>query len=1068
MELLRRILCAAVLAAAVTVCVAPYCAANADSAPRGSGQDNIVKINDPSGAENALGRENLLRSALKHSRKILNKLSQIEYSKPQNTEPADFTPNINRLSPALKDKELDLILSVKRGRDTLSSTLLGIELNGKQYLPMNELGRLVKYVTKLDLEAEKIEGFFGNLSNQYLIDAKQGYIMLKGERYDLPEDSVLVKSYGQGLGDIYLAVDLLNKIWPLALEYVSSDMLIKINTPRRLPYELQRDREQARKDFLAEKELEGETKIRKSATFIPNDYKLFSKPFLTITNTIGYQQQTDNIKKTLNLHGGQDLLGTEADYNIQFSQDSLNSGKFKNPRLRLTRRAYVGDELPLGLKIAQAGDLSTQPRELVGRAISGRGIYFSTEEEQQNLNFDRVNIEGFAQPGWDAELYEGNRLIDYTVVNESGTYLFTDIPVSYGITDLKVVLYGPEGQVEERVEKFDISNKQLSPGQSVLEGTYINRSKNVFNLEDEDKAEDKNYRNLTYKRGLNAFFTPFGSITQMDTDEGERTYLTAGGNFPALGGHGQVEAYKELGGGTALDTRFLRRFKGSRLNLRASVFRDFESEEANFDAIAKTFEGEINVYHPVKMSYGTLGLNFDTTHIRRENDTTTTNLRATQSTNIDRLRLSNRINTKLDDGIHRSSSGRFSLSSRLSKFWTTRGLINYDIYPDKNISSARAELRYTDREKFSGAADITHNLDRSLTSLGLNASYDFGTFLAGANLNWDIGEGFNATLRTNTSLGPVGKDGSYILSSKGLTNKSTLITRLYLDKDLNSVFSEGDEPLEGVAVTVNGRKTEPSDKNGYIRSYNPAAQGIIDIELFREGLPNYFYDSDKQVYTTVLRRLSETYIEIPVINTGVIDGIVYLDNAKPHYRIQADPTQEFSIPPADVQVTSEDLFLFGTDLNKAEQTTEVKAALEAVEERGIVPTSHDLSALGMEKSAPPTSSSSFPAAVNRVRIGESPDKRRLVLDLSGPADYEIIRSGYGDVLVVDVFVDNWQGQPELVRDSQDILTGYQTQKLPNGTRLYLTLRDDEIRVLDHGLLEPTAHNGHRIFIEFGY
>ncbi len=77
--------------------------------------------------------------------------------------------------------------------------------------------------------------------------------------------------------------------------------------------------------------------------------------------------------------------------------------------------------------------------------------------------FDVSLLEGVLAPGWEVELYRGLQLIDYTRTGPAGTYAF-DVPVLYGENPLRLVGYGPNGEVVGDRRTFEVATERLPAG----------------------------------------------------------------------------------------------------------------------------------------------------------------------------------------------------------------------------------------------------------------------------------------------------------------------------------------------------------------------------------------------------------------------------------------------------------------------------------------------------------------------------------------------------------------------------------------------------------------------------
>lgn len=1003
----------------------------------------------------------------------------------------------------------DLIMAVTRKRMLMSRYVIGIQRGGVSYVPMTELARVVKFRAEPDYKRAVLSGFYLSPENAYSIDARRGTYTLRGEEFELPPDSLIVLDRGGGLGEFYLDVNLVNKIWPLVLEVDQADMALRINTPRKLPFELEKERELRRQLLLARSGEAEEGSF--GLTYVPNDYRAISKPVVTVTNQLSYSEN-EGVEERLSLAGRNDLLFTSADYNAILRSNSDSALDLERLRLRLTRRALKGDELPFGLKMVQAGDINVKmPDRVIGTA-RGRGVYVSTKPLKRDQEFDRVTIEGLGTPGWEIELYRGNELLDFGTVAEDGTYFFEDIPLGFGNNEIRVVLYGPEGQIHEDVKTYQVSGNMLSPGETVFDAGIVDNNANFSPIGNDEPERRTDGVALTAKvvRGLNTHVTGFATASRVTSNDEPGHYVSAGVEAALPGGLARVEGFKQLDGGMALDGRYVTKFAGLNLNMRGTVYSDFESEEAGSGLVKKQYEAAIRARTSVPLSFTNLGLNADVTRIGFENGTTRTKIGTGQSMRLGQVRLNNSTRSTLENGEHGNTSGRISAGVRLSRAWQFRGSLGYDIYPDFEPDQTELEILYNNRRGFSASANVRESLNDDGRTFGLHGSYDNGHVINGVDLNWQQDSGLSMVWRATTSLGPFGKDGKYIHSSASMSGSSALAARVFHDKNYDGVFNGDDELLEGVQLNVGDRKSPESDADGETRLLNAGSIGLADIGLQRESLENPFLVSAEDGYYTVLRPGTQPYIDMPLIMSGVIDGHVYFADGRPisgirlllvdeagnvvdetttsfdgfytfeyvkpgKYEVRVPDDYEFHIPPITVWVASDELFAYGEDLKVLGQESEaedVEAADEAaIRDRGrVAQTNHDradASSEGAVDPAPNSSDGRFSVVANRVRIGEHPGKVRLVMDLSGAADYIVKEEENGRIVNIDLPGTAWDSLKSWRGAHTPILDGFQALSLPEGqgTRLQLKARS-RMHVSVFGLLPPSpGQPNYRLYID---
>lgn len=1021
---------------------------------------------------------------------------------------------LNALEPAAQDVDgvfafpddgeiYDLIIRVRRKSDILAPVVVGLQKGMDNYIPLLELSRIVKFPSEGDLQAQTVHGIFYDAENTYSLDAQNGFFTVLGQRTDIPEGSVIVRDIGQGLGDFYVRTDILNQILPLDVELDFSDLTLDINTRKKLPYELEKDRRQRQSSLEDEDEADAP-----DLEFIPNTYRLFAPHMFNLSEQMAVDG-TNGLTSGTTVSGFGDLFGTSADYTANMYYDSGNKPELQDLRLRLTRRNFGDGALPFGLKLAQVGDVSAKPSPLIDKTVFGRGLYLSSASTTTgNQSFDEVTIQGTGQPGWEVEIYRGNELLDFGFIDERGEYRFESVPLQYGRNQMRIVLYGPQGEVIEETRDFQIKTNRLRSGETNFEAGLIDFRQPLFDVDERGPKGGQNEGLSGYlrvNRGINHWLTGFATLNRTPVDDSAETYATVGAEFNALGGLGQVEAYKQQGGGEVLDTRFTRSFAGVNTNIRASVFRDFESREAGFGDNAKTFEGEFRAAKSFNLSFGQTGINFRTRHTKREDGDSNTNTTLQNSLGVGKFNFNNSFIVAHRNNKHESTTGQFSVSTPLSDRLHMRTTLDYDVYPKNGLDFSRLNLRYTDHDKFSATLDARQGIeDSSQTNVTLGAAYDFGTFTGGIDTGWSRQDGFDMLVRASTTFGPDGEDDEYVFTSEYTGFNTALKIRLFEDLDMDGVFDPEDRPVEGGRVFVNRARSDRSDADGYIEILGAGPPGLVEIKVDQEALPNPFLAGLKDGYRTILRPRTKPLVNYALVQTGSIDGVIRFpdgravpgviiqllnENGLPvaeattlsdgyyvfefvkpgTYTVRAHPSHQVFVPPATVRVTSEDLFAYGTDLQLLGQTEEVSASENSDDgDRGrVAHTNHAPDADVTKQSDPLSSDDGVQPVVGAVRFGEHPYKVRLVMDLSGPAGYTLSSEDGGHIINIDLPSTAWNAPRDYNFENHPLFSGFEVLPSADGTgsRLRLTARAP-VKIFYNADLPATNELPDRIYVDF--
>ncbi len=975
---------------------------------------------------------------------------------------------------------------------------IAYQFEGRYYLPVIELAEAFEFFIEAEIGRAYFSGFASQEENSFTVDGERGEFVFGGKKEILSPD-VLLSSDIIGEDDIYVQIEFLNKIWPVNMQVDLSNLVIVTEPEEELSFERQLKREEQREKLADAKEQRVEPK---RLPYVHNPYHFLSQPVVDLQSSYTYDTLTKTLNGANSISGALQLAKMNADFAASYA---YRDGKIRAPnsiRFKLERKA-VGDEsfLGTGVKSFQAGDVNLRQRDLVRGGIGGRGFIFSNDPLRKAREFDRITVEGTGPQGWEIELYNNNSLLEFGVVDEEGEYRFEDVILNAGNNRIRAVMYGPQGQVREEVQNFNINQKMLSPGEFVYNTGFVDVARPLFLLDDSPSNTVGGVaKTFSSSYGVNRDFTVFGSVSQLPVQEEQRTYTTAGLSFGTLLGVGEVEAYREAGGGHAVDARFITQVLGVSLNFRSAFFRGFESDTVGFGTAAKVFQGEVQASKSFRLPVGSLGLRLNLKHRELKSGVVTTDVNTSESFTRGGIRVSNNTTSTFIDELHERSAGNITTTTRMGPL-QFRGSFGYTIHPLSQLVSGQGEVRYKASNDLQAALSLQHGFVSRLSGVSMQLGYDFNKFLGTADASYQEGTGWTFVMRATSALNPYTPDDSYSLTSKSKRGTSPVLGRVFWDKDLDGQYSEGDEPLPDVKLRIEGgRSREVTDENGLIVADAPSLQ-MVNLRIDEASLDDPYFLPSVEGYSTIPIQGALPRFDFPVIETGAIDGTVYYDDGSPlpgmklelvdhageviktvetaydgfytfefippgTYTVRADPSYQVNVPPETVTVASDDLFSYGIDLALLEQAEEEQAADESVAESGgVAHTYHAPAAKGTMKSAPTTTDGGLAAFVKRVRIGEHPNKVRLVLELSGAVQYNLTSSEDGTVVLVDLPHVAWDAIQHWRATSTPVLQSFSTEALAGGgARLTLKARHS-MSVGLNGVLGPKSGRGHRLYID---
>jgi len=1034
----------------------------------------------------------------------------------------------------------DLVLAVYADRTKLSPGIFAVQQNGRIYLPIGTLSDLLDFKIEFDRDNRYVEGWTTSEDNTYSIDASAGRLSYRGQVVDLPPGSVLNEDFADD--DIYVWMEIYNQIWPLSFEVNYSSLVLNIIPDELLPFQQMLERKARQKKLLDRQAKRAAENINPDDfPFVAMPYQLFSKPTLDLDGSAGFDGKTDSAEYRFTVNGVQDLAYASADYSATLAQKNGKLDKPDNIRLRFRRQNIHEGALPFGLEDTQWGDVNLRNRDLIATGRQGRGLIFTTRENKFSNEFDMITVDGTGSPGWEAELYINDELINFGVVDERGEYRFEDVTIGYGNNEVRVVLYGPQGQIKERVENYFFQSNMVKAGQNEFSGGIVDSERDLIPVDQRDTSRPKGLAaNIYGARGISDELTVFASAnTIKDRDgkeENSKQYVTAGAIASMGKTLAQAEAYQQVGGGQALDVRTLSDFKGVKINTKTAVYRNFDSPDADDGNNAKKIEFQFDIKKIFATSIGALGLEARSNYLKRQEGKAVKTLALRKSLALKGTRITDQTNITWRDANKATATGRLSSTTRKNK-WLWRNGLNYSLYsPSDNQSTVKThftdfqtELRYGKLREFSTALRFGRNFDSKETIAGVQITKDFDKFLGSLDVDWSSKFGPSLMLRASTSLGPYASDGSYLMQSDPLRNVGPISSFVFLDNDYDGVYSDGDEPVPDTKITMGRRITKnETDETGYLNDITPSVGNVLAVQVAKSSIddPYVIPSPDTPGYSIYPRPGVMHRLDFPLIETGAIDGTLrWSGSGEPiaglklqlmkndaeiiqstvtapdgyftfehippgNYVIRADPETGINIPYKYVDLVPGDLFQFGMDIDAVDLSQPVETDLDiGVGEDNLLSVKNILSiakgfkdkkhkssqvqpmtedvvrgvaAGGVQKIS--AKSAGGPATVTAVRIGEHPDKIRIVLDLTGQTTYSLSYDPKSNSVFLELPFVNWSAQTEWQSKSGGALYNYRVEALDSGVRMILGVQDG-VEIGASGLLKAEGAKKDRLYID---
>ena len=684
-------------------------------------------------------------------------------------------------------------------------------------------------------------------------------------------------------GEAYVSATALKSLFGLKVDLSKQNPVLMVSSERPLPIDIRRMREQRW------------TNLQDNGPTRESDFLSVERPYVLWGDPRGnFQARGTQSTSRATLSVGAELA-FEAGF---LTNDMFLSGTKANGlnalRWASGRRDAKGQVFGLdSVYEIRFGDITSLALPISARSASGRGIYFSTAPLNRSSLFDVTEIRGNALPGWDVELYRNGQLLDFLSVGSDGRYQFTDIPLTLGTNSIKVLLYGPQGQIEERVLQQNFNAGQLPPGDWQLSGSVLQIGENMISIDKQRssggwqlamRADYGLSRRLTTGVFVNHNHQP---ATQLDQSNNTLQKLTKINSLTDIGilfrpsiGLLTTEwsgvyqstdgyAFRGAGGFSVL---------GFNNSFRVDYFSDAFIFDQRRPRSRQSLQNKIDLRTRRSLGrWGSLSLNFRYSVSRNGSSAEAVGSSYRHSVfgaNFSHSLRLQKLETVTNSQYQFLASkrwgewvGRFELQANGRSIDTlTANAIrlntNYRWNNNRNISfTASQSLRSNQSLRFK--VELSQRL--RFATLGASASYSRTGF-------WGIG------FSVSFGLGSAGKQPIMFLP-QGSQRQGAIQANIFRDVTGDGELSSRDRPIRAASVRVNGASTPVrSNEEGTLSVFGLPVDQPVDIELDVDSLPDPFLATNKSRLRVYPRPGFTHEIDIPLQDAAFIYGNVFVNS----------------------------------------------------------------------------------------------------------------------------------------------------------------------------------------------
>ncbi|MFW8628797.1 MSCRAMM family protein [Vibrio natriegens] len=745
----------------------------------------------------------------------------------------------------------ELILEV-RIDDLVIGDLFAIKHKDSALIAFGQFVDLLDFAIELDNETSAAAGWYINEDQSFSLNLpekdgeqtaadSQAKAEANGVTYHLPASHFQILP-----DDLYIHADDLDRWFNIKMTFDFGAMMLVLKPEQPLPIQAALTRKQRQKSRTKTTSTKPALPLRKSG------HELLSAPLLDISTNATYSGKDVNF--------GYSALGRH-DLGFFSSQYYLGGGsenELDYARLTLEKTSLEGGLLgPVNATQYRFGDVVP----VAGASGQERGMNFSNRPLTGNTELDTLDLQGDIQPGWDVELYRNDVLINALTAGPDGRYVFNDIELLYGNNTLRLIFYGPQGQIREKtkqvlvdsrtVEKqhyFDLSLTQ--PGSLFLNEPAANTADWHLAGKYSKSLSDKLLLDATFSKverhnaaySLDASFSLFDRLLMQAGVDNNGAYRMGGKTF--LGKHALNFSHN------ADDGQF-----NDNVTLAGSLFQGrqtalnyeqgFSRRYGDIDQPSFSLQNRLSLYRP------SFYLSNSFTYQRTEPEV-----------------------GEAEDW----QSGSALLRKRFSAFTWELGA-DYSLSPEAELTQLDTEFSRALSSSLNSEFGINYwpQTERYKADMRLNWKAD--TFYLSSTLSYDDRGEWFLGLNTLLSLGWDPQESDLYIDRRRLAQNGAISVRVFQDLNLNGRYDQDEPPVVGAKVkgTQVYRRASTNDKGiAFLRGL--PAYRTTDIELEIGSLEDpYWMPSRPGISITPRPGLVET-LDIPVVTTGEIEGMVYLED----------------------------------------------------------------------------------------------------------------------------------------------------------------------------------------------
>nr|WP_319396174.1 SPOR domain-containing protein [uncultured Desulfobacter sp.] len=768
-----------------------------------------------------------------------------------------------------------LILDARYKNTLLSSGMTAYGGNNRVLIPLGEITRIIDFNVQVDAASKTAKGWFISEDRQFSLDLSRDEAVIDGNQVKIPEGTT-----GRADGEIYVDAQVLGEWFPVDFNYDFYAQTLEINPREPLPFQSRSERENRRGEVM-ETDENGTVLPRKESR-----YNLLEFPVVDIS--LQGDHESGKARESENGFSGEFSVLARGDVgkmsaDIFFAGDDENG--LNNSRITLERGDPEGNLLgPMNATHVAIGDVQVPSFPIISSGQNEIGGTIGNQALNRTRDFDTTRFEGDLPPGWDVEIYRNGNLVGSQRVGDDGRYDFKEVDLFYGKNDFELIFYGPQGQKRTQTKSINVGSEMLRKGEGEYHLSVTSKDSTLVDPNPEFKTPDQDSLRMVgqYEYGVNEQLSLSGGVQSQQVNNARHDYLNAGIKSAMGGVFTGADYVHDTQGGDAAQL-FLQ--TGTQTKAGPVDFRISQQFYNNF--IAENISGadppksrtDISVSGVLENGEKYPDLPYTLSYRGSIKEQSSDNLLSLNlGANMGSTYLNNRLEWNDNPAWDASElEGQFRATGNFKNL-RVRGALDYELAPKLEIEGMELSTQFNPMDDLSTELLFKAELEQQeKVTGGVRLNWKNGKYILSPQVSYGSDGEFIASLAVTTSIGREPRGKKMYMTSEKSADSGRVSARVFYDRNNNAVFDQGDQPIEGAKVNAPQAYTKAqTNEDGValltgLKKYTPT-----DIVVEKDSLEDPFWEPSQQGNSIVPRPGHAELVEIPVIATSEIEGVVRL------------------------------------------------------------------------------------------------------------------------------------------------------------------------------------------------